>query len=177
MSDFPPRHPHLPVLSSMSPESIGLDGLFASGASPASTAWPTANKAIYIPITLRANFYVRRVFWVNGGTANGNVDAGVYSLGGARLLSAGATAQGTINAVQSVALGTAVLLHPGSYYLALGLSSGTGTVFAWTSSARQLAAAGCAEQATAVALPDPATFATMAMTIAPIVGIADVTTI
>src|SRR5690349_9987725 len=45
----------------------------------ASAAWPSANLAIYVPISIRYAYQVNRVFWYNGGTASGNVDLAIYN--------------------------------------------------------------------------------------------------
>lgn len=179
MSDFPGLIPHLPVLSTLSPESVGTEAGFVFGnVTPASAAWGTTNDAMYCPIALHAPFLVRKVWWVNGGTASGNVDVGVYSMGGARILSCGSTAQAGTTAIQSAAPSAgSVLLTPGAYYLAIALSSATGTIIQIANAARYMAANGCAQQATALPLPDPATPATVTRTNLPVFGIADVVTI
>lgn len=181
MSDFPAWRYHKPIISTMSKESLRLSHVArASAAAPASTAWGTTNLAIYVPFSVAAPYLVRKCWWLNGTTANGNVDCGVYTWGGARLLSAGATAQAGTSVVQSAApSGGSMLLMPGSYFMALALSSATGTIFARTlGSARAGAILGMAEQTTAEPLPATATFATFStQQMLPIFGLLDGATI
>lgn len=172
MSDFPAARFHKPVLSSISVESIGSilrgDGV----AAPASAVWPAANRAIFVPIAIAAPYPVRKLWWANGTAVAGNVDCGIYSADGTRLISAGATAQAGTSAIQSVTLGTPFLLLPGLYYLALAFSSASGTAIRVASGTLAPQMAGCAQMATAEPLPATATFASIASSYIPIFGIA-----
>ena len=172
MSDFPSTWVNPPVIGTISREAVpGVNSGLASA------AWPTANKAIYVPFTLRAPFLVRRLWWANGATVSGNVDCGVYSQDQVRLFSTGATAQAGASAVQSVALGTAVLLAPGQYFMGLSLS-GTATIQMPNPAAIGiLILLGVAEQASAHPLPATATMARIGSNKIPACGITSQTVI
>jgi len=92
----------------------------------ATAAWPSNNLAIYMPLHLRAPFTIARFMVANGSNTTGNVDVGLYSLEGARLLSTGTTLRAGGSAVQYI--GVADTRFPaGHYYLGLVGSSTTGT--------------------------------------------------
>lgn len=78
---------------------------------------PTANQAWYIPIEIPFPYLVRRVFWFNSNPVGGNVDIGLYTRGGSKVFTAGATAMASITTMQFVSVGP-FAISPGSYYLA-----------------------------------------------------------
>lgn len=174
MSDFPRASGVSPAtIDTFSTWCVGLDQAAFAGAitAPASAAWPAANRAIYVPFSLPFPYLLRKFFWCNGGTANGNVDCGIYSRAGTKICATGSTAQAGTSVVQSAAPSIgATLLMPDSYYLALALSSGTGTIFQVAPAANE---AGIAFQATAFALPATFTLGTTGGAL-PMFGIADV---
>jgi hypothetical protein len=178
MGDFPGGRIHPPVISTFATEMLG--GNLAAGGlgTPASAAWPGANLAIFYPFCLAGFYLVRKLWWANGATATGNVDAGIYTIGGARLTSTGSTAQAGTSVVQSVTLGTPLLLASGSYYMALAASSASATFLRHSIGARALNRFGMAEQtASAFPLPDPITPITMTDTTVALCGIARATVI
>jgi hypothetical protein len=108
-------------------------------AAPSGNAWPTANIAYFVPITLYQNFYVTKLWWANGGTVGtNNLMAAVYTLGGSMLVSCASTLSAGANAVQSVAAATNTLLTPGRYYMALSCNGTTATVFSFTDAGAQV---------------------------------------
>jgi hypothetical protein len=131
-----------------------------------SAAWGTANLALFVPVPCNGPFKIKRVAWENGSTASGNVDMGVYTAEGKLVVSSGSTAQGTVN-VQQVVDVTDTDIPPGLYYLALALSSATGTISgpAWTANVHR--ALGCYQMASAFPLPASATFADSAFAFYP----------
>lgn len=105
--------------------SIGQEsGRSVGSSSAASAAWPSANLAILVPFRLPAPLLVQRLFLLNGATASGNVDIGIYDVAGTRLLSTGSTAQSGTSAVQSVDV-TDTPLAAGVFYLALATADPT----------------------------------------------------
>lgn len=142
------------------------------GGAVASAAWPAANRAIYVPIALAAPYRVQRVWWINGATANGNVDCGIYratDAGGDLLASTGAVAQSGTDVPQYASL--ALLLGPGEYYLGLSLSSGTGTTHRIAASIPVSRICGMLQQATAHPLPSSITPAVVATAYLPAFGL------
>ena len=56
---------------------------------PGALAWATANKAIYVPHRVTAPILVKRL-WFAGNNATGNVDVGIYTLAGTKIVTTGA---------------------------------------------------------------------------------------
>lgn len=171
---------HLPVISSLSRECLGAElQMFNAGALASSQTF-VVNTCVYQPLAIRSPFLVRKFWWANGATAAGNVDAGIYSVGGARLASTGSTAQSGTNVIQSAApSGGSLLLTPGSYVLGLGWSLTTTSFMALANTlARCKETFGCCHQGSTFPLPDPMTRATAtSVTQSFLWGIADVATI
>ena len=149
----------------------------------ASTAWPAANRAIYMPFSLVAPFELKTFFWANGATITGtvHVDIGVFqtnpSAGTAtKICSTGAVVQSGTSAIQSSTLGTEVFLVPGSYALAMAHDS-TQTFMSFGPVARLLTTVGIAQQASAYTLPATATFASPASAFIPLCGMSNADTI
>lgn len=116
--------------------------LFASSnTTPASTAWPAANQAMYFPFYIQAPGYIQQMVWVNGATATGNVAMGLYDeafnlLAGTGSVSATGTSAPQAVSMPAPAQGPAgFLVTCGRYFLALWASSGSQTFIAWTTAA------------------------------------------
>jgi hypothetical protein len=138
--------------------------------SPASAAWISANRALYFPLVLPFAYPVKRAWWSNGGTANGTVDLGIFSADGKKLYSTGATTQSGTSAIQYAAVDW--LIQPGEYYLALSLSSGTGTIQRSTNiTAVALRLTGILREDSAHPLPATMTPAAMASAYVPLFGL------
>lgn len=142
---------------------------------PTSSTYPAANRAIYIPLKITRPYIAKILWWLNGATASGNIDVGIYSNQGARIISTGSTAQAGTNVIQIVDIAD-TLLAPGLYYMAVAMDNTTGTLFrGTTSSALVSAIVGLLLQASAFPLPAIATFATHGATsgTVPLVGLAE----
>jgi hypothetical protein len=145
---------------------------FTGGVNPASTAWPTANLAMLVPCYVRARVLLQRLWWINGATVSGNADIGIYTEGGAKLFTAGSTAQTPISTPQSVSAG-ALLLTPGRYWMALVFDNTTSTCYRWTNAAGASSVQkliGMQQMAAAFPLPSTITFATAANAFVPFIG-------
>lgn len=106
-------------------------GLTTTG-SQASAVWPTAKLVFYYPFRVpHPGMVVEGLWWNNGATASGNIDAGIYSAGPGgpqqKLCSTGSTAQGTISVRQDVDI-TDYLLGGGNFYFALTVDNTTATL-------------------------------------------------
>lgn len=143
-------------------------------AQPSSTAWPSANLAIFCPIHVGSPVLVKQLFVLNGATASGNIDVGLYASDGTRITSAGSTAQAGTSAIQAFNI-TDIQIGSGLYYIAVALDNNTGTVeghtFAITAGANALKTMGLAQQASAFALPATATLATITSNLLPWAGL------
>lgn len=161
MADWP-LAPVFPAgLGHITPLSLESIGSASGGFSTplASTTWGTANLAKYIPFRISQPYQVANAFCLNGATATGNVDIGIYDADGTRLASTGATALSGTTAIQTIAL--SVLLGPGQFWLAMSCSASTTTFLASSYNANCMKAMGCYQQTSAHALPATATFATI----------------
>lgn len=114
------------TISTQSPQCLGAPLAANAVAAAASAVWETANSARYLPFVLSDTLVVAQLFCQNGATVSGNVDMGIYSEAGARLVSIGSTAQAGVSTLQFFNI-TDTTLGPGRYYLALGCDNTTAT--------------------------------------------------
>ena len=160
---------------------LSVDDIFAAeemslnGAAPASTAFPAANLALYIPFYVCAPGLAQGVFWQNGAAVAGNVEVALYDEDGNKIATSGVVAASGTSVPQSVAFASPVLLTTGRYYLAVWASSGTQQFLAWGTSAAATNVNrmfGIVEQtALASGLPASWTPATSARSYLPIAGV------
>lgn len=156
---FLPDHP---VIHTWSRCSLGplMRAVGFTFTGPATTPWPTANKAIFYPFHVNRPFLVKKLFCYNGTTAAGNLDVGIYDRFGNRMVSSGSTAQAGTSVLQVFDV-TDTWLQPGDYYFALAMDGTTGTIFRNAMTSTSLSkTAGMLEMASAFPLPATATFAT-----------------
>ena len=169
----PDTRPHSLMTHRGGISSFSLNAISAgqTNVAQASTVWPAANLAIYVPFRIAMPMIITQVFWANGATVNGNVDLGIYNADQTQRMSAGTTAQSGVSTMQFV--NTADHLLPaGLYYMALASDSATATFLAGTlASIQRGAMMGMAEQTTAFVLPSPATMATFGRTYLPLFGL------
>lgn len=137
----------------------GLSSSTNNIASPTSGTWGTANRAVYIPLTLRRPFTLASMAVYNGATATGNIDLGIYTEDGVLIWSSGSTAQSGTNAYQVVTPGSPVKLPPGRYYIAMACSSTSATILGRAFLQHTGRAVGAGIQASAFPLPSTATIA------------------
>lgn len=139
-----------------------------------STAWNSANRAVYIPLYLDRPGTVTKLWTYNGATAAGNIDVGLYDRNYNRLSSAGSTAQAGTSVIQEFDV-TDFNVTAGVYFVGVAASLTT-TTFAMSVSnvSAYWAAMGVTQQNTALALPNPAVPAQLGvgMISMPIAGIA-----
>lgn len=166
------------------PPVLGTDNVHALGASrrtigaggtPTSTAWPAANRAIAIPIWLPDAMVVSSLFIANGGTASGNLDLGIYTIDGAKVVAKGTTAQTGTSTLQILTV-TATPVGPGPYYMVAVLDSTAGFAQAYATAVVAEQQMGVVQSAAAVPLAATLTFASPAATFIPLMGISTITT-
>lgn len=146
------------VLSTFGPESpIGMACQNARFAT-AGGVWNTANTAQYIPI-LVPEFCTVYQLGTEVTAQAGNLDLGIYTEDGTRLVSAGSTAVGGVG-IQAVNV-TDTNLSPALYYLAMNCSDATTAAFKRIApdGTTLRAHGGCSQAVGATALPNPATLA------------------
>jgi len=141
----------------------------------ASAAWFSANAAVFFPFYVSEPWTARKMFVVNGATASGNLDLGIYDAAGNRLVSSGSTAQSGTSDLQLVDITDTVLQPRTLYYAALAMDGTTGTTLRFGATVNGKAM-GLHQMASAFALPATATFATTT-TMVPFFGITTLATI
>jgi len=149
------------VISTLGPEcmSAGMASATNQFASPASGTWGTANRAVFIPVTLRRPFVLQKMGVLNGATATGNIDLGIYTEDGVRIWSSGSVAQSGTNVFQLVTPGSPVKLTAGRYYMAMATNSTSSTITGRLATQALARFLGAGIQASAFALPSTATIA------------------
>lgn len=174
MTDWPTQValPGLPsVISPHGGNSVGA-GVGSMGAINGTTNWPSANRAYYFPFRIPGAFMINQFFWINGSVVAGNVDAGVYSFDGRRIISTGAIAQSGVSVIQ-VANVTDTTIGGGLFYLAISLSSATGRLLKAAPGLQFQKIMGILQQDSANPLPATATFAVL--TVAPHIPVFGIT--
>lgn len=112
------------VISAVTKESLA--GALGN-ASWSDTTYPVANKAVLYPFDIYQGITVQLMWWFNGRVVSGNVDCGVYDMGGALRGHTGATPQAGVNRPQTKAVN--FYLQPGHYQLAIVMDNVTGQLF------------------------------------------------
>lgn len=163
--------PDRTMISTASLACIGLqaraNGFQAIGAG---AVWPSANRAIFVPLLLRSQIQVKRLFALNAAAVSGNIDVGIYTFDGTLIVSTGGTAQLGIVQPQFFDI-TDLTLPPGKYYLAAALDNITGTNQRSNPAIVICRGIGILQMATAYPLPTTAVFATVASAYIPAIGI------
>lgn len=127
--DTPVRWPPLNVITPFHIDSSGLVlATTITVANCASAAIGTNNLILYWPFVIAEPATAVRLSLMNGGTASGNIDLGIYDGGKNRVVNTGTTTQTGTNVVQDVDI-TDTLLLPGRYFMAVQFSSSTATLF------------------------------------------------
>jgi len=138
---------------------------------PYSSTWASASRAIFVPFRIPRSILVLNMWTYNGAAVGNNLDIGIYSKDGTRLVSSGSTAQAGINVIQTLDI-TDTLIGPGLFYMALSFDGTVSTVF------RSLPGnivfpriLGMVSMNNAFPLPASAVFATLASSTIPVFGL------
>lgn len=170
MSDFPvyslPPGPTIAPGTQWMLPGIGFNIDYAVTNIATSGAWPTANKAFYLPFVIPEPVIVTQLATWNGATASGNIDIGIYDSSGTRIVSAGSTAQSGTNTLQTFNI-TDTTLGRGAFYLGIAKNDTTGTIFRSATQTVLYRVWGILEQTSAFALPATATFALLSANFVP----------
>lgn len=102
-------------------------------AAPSSATWAEGiNVGVWFPLSVPSVCVARRMWWANGATATGNVEAGIYRDGGykpgAKLIATGSVGQSGTNTIQFSDI-TDTTLSPGLWWLFISCSSSSSTFF------------------------------------------------
>lgn len=159
MGDWSTPLLHLPspgTIGTAGLECILADQLTIQGGNGAGAVWPSANRAIYVPVIVESYVTAYQIaFEVT--TQSGNYDVGIYDELGTRLVNKGSTA------VPAAGIATADItntdLTPGTYWLAMAIDNGTAAVHRMNPGlVGALTVGGLQDQDSAFALPSTATF-------------------
>lgn len=141
--------PELPILSSADCLELVQATQYQGAAVAASSVWPTAGLACFVPIRLSQRRTYVRAWWLNGTAVSGNSCLGVYTISGTtgtQLQTTGAQLQAGLSTMQTFTISWT--LDPGMYYLAFSHSDGVGTYFRPTVSALAGRVSGCYQATT-----------------------------
>lgn len=160
-----PDFPSVPLLGGLHTQGIGGFGPcgVSSGLNAipsASTAWPAANRAIFVPVRIPVPVTVYYLSTGGGTGTTGNFDLGIYDAFGNKIVSLGSTAKAVAS---SELLGdiTDTFLGPGLYYLAMAADSTDAYQAVAPGNIGIAKMFGVREMETAFPLPATATFATI----------------
>lgn len=144
--------------------------LIFGGMPTTSAVWPAANRAYYLPVVVETPCTVYKMM-VFPSVQSGNLDVGIYSEDGTRLVSKGSTAVGTAGAIQVIDI-TDTPLNPGIYFLAINVDNTTAAFLrGGTGGADFYRSCGIQQQAVgAVALPSSTSFGNPSSAYAPLVN-------
>lgn len=140
--------------------SIGLPALrSAIATTAASAAWPSANRALFVPFRLPRQMTVYQGVVGCGSGSTGNFDVGVYDSAGNKIVSSGATARAASTEV--VANMTDTAIGPGLFYMAVAVDGTTNIVQQVPAAVGLTKMLGVLEMGSAYTLPATATYATV----------------
>ena len=171
MSEFPKSFNFadpMAVVCTHGSQSIG-EGSF--GMAVGAGAYPVANLAIFTPFRISRPVTFSTMFAYNGATVSGNIDVGVYSADGTKIVSSGSVAQAGASSIQTFTV-SATELDAGLFYFAISMDNTTATVNRHAPTVPAVVSfLGVAQMAAAFPLPATATFANASSGIAPLVGL------
>jgi hypothetical protein len=124
---------------------------------PSSNAYPLANLALFVPISVPVPVVVLEGWVQAGATAGGNFDIGVYDESGNRLTSSGATARVVSSHNDTTTMGNLTLLPDRVYYMAFA-ADGTNNYFSMIPAAGLCEGFGILEATSAYVLPSSVTY-------------------
>lgn len=159
-----------PSISTFGLESVSVQNRVLSGTPSGTINWVGANVGLFVPIVLRRPILAKRMIILNGSTVNGNIDAGIYTRDGAKIVSTGAVTHTGASAIQFIDI-TDTYLSPGMYYMAVSCSSGTTRVRRINLSVARQQSMGVLQASSAHVLPATVTFISPTTAQIPIIAI------
>jgi len=125
----------VPPMVSMWTDGWGLIQEGIASSQPASGTFEAADTGVYFPVYVPSVCVARRMWWINGASVTGNVEAGIYRDSGfkpaAKLITTGIVGQSGTNTTQFGEI-TDTVLTPSLYWLYLSESSASATFFRCT---------------------------------------------
>ena len=148
-------------------------GVFSFNSAPATNSPLVASTGIFVPFRIAYPFLCLNLWCQNGAAVAGTFDIGIYSRSVEKLVSAGSTTQAGTSAPQKVTLGTPLLLPPGTYYMAMSVSTVTTCKYfiALPTLLASLQLGGLAQAATQTPLAQTPTLVSLANSWIPLFGL------
>lgn len=112
-------------ISTTSAAMLGTEMTACSTVTVGVVAWPTTNRAFFVPLKMPQRQTTTTIWWWNGATLTNNADAGIFDINGNRIASTGSTARSGSSLRQAVSM--SISLDTGLYYLGLSCAGTTGT--------------------------------------------------
>ena len=138
--------------------SLGQIIAISEASTTGNAVWPTANLAIFIPLSIPDDVLVVKFSLLNGIVASGNYDFGLYDSQGNLVVSTGSTAITGTSVIQTID-STDTLLPRGFYYLGMAVDNITANFSRMAPSAAGLNGWGVRQMASAFPLPATITLA------------------
>lgn len=165
MPDFPATfgNPNKTIIQSHGPAGL-IGDMLSSGSS--AQVWQTTNRAIFMPIFLEYPVLAQAMA-VRVSVQSGNLDVGIYTLAGAKIVTSGTTAV--------AAAGLQILdiadtwLAAGTYFLALSVNNTTASFFGSAQTDEVAVVCGVQQMNSAFVLPATATFANPQNSLQPLI--------
>lgn len=171
------ERPASQLIGPWSPEALGEQLLSTYNGSTASAVWPTANLAIGYPFHLSEPRTALSMWLANGAVVSGNVDVGIYTAAGVKIVSKGSTAHTGTSVDQPFDITDTPLVAGVLYYAWLAISNVTATVIRKALHHVSLPGAiGMQQMASAFPLPSTITPAVPANNYVPLFGLSFVGT-
>ena len=159
---------HNIIISTTNLASCG-DTFATSRGAPASTAWGSANRVLFVPFYITETITVVKLLTFNGATAAGNNDIGIFDRAGNRIVAGANPAQSGTTAWQEFDI-TDTALVPELYFVGLKNDGTTGTYFAVANLNYGRLAGVCQAAGAAGGLATSYTYAVLAVALVPIVA-------
>ena len=155
-----------PSITTNTAESIG-DGLITSSSN---LAYPAANEAYFVPFSIERPIVTRRLFSMNGSGVSGNIDMGIYSRDGSRLISMGSVVHSGTSVPQLFDIGDKYF-SPNQYYMAIAMDNNVGALRRMNVPLARSYLAGVLRATGSFPLPEKVIFTNVAISFIPVIGI------
>lgn len=161
----------IPSIITSSPNAAGNFFLgVQQGSTSSTTNWFSANSGLFVPFNIERPVLVKRMFVMNGNVLSGSVDAGIFTMGGGKIIANGGTVQAGASLIQFLDV-TDTILAPGAYYMGCSLNNTTGRIKVYSLSGRYFGHLGAYQAPSVYPLPINVTYASLASLVVPLMGI------
>lgn len=166
------------IIATYTLDSLGVE-LTGMGMNPTVNAFPNASEAIFIPFRIYQPTTVTKAFVINGASAAGAAEIGIYDAEGVMVVTSSGASVGAANALREYEF-VDTNLAPGNYYMGMVVSeTATSSLFRGTSTigATMPRMLGVVVQSAASPLPATATFVAASSPYIPFIHLATMVTV